>query len=819
MNIQDAIPPLAWRRRLDDTLENPGKPSRSFTPRIFLQLLPLIVRLWKQGQKEKKAGFDPINLFTPPQPGPIMGVPLGGIGCGSITRGWRGDFCRWALRPGTYSYDIVHADQFSLFVQRDGKPATSQVLNPGLPANAQLSIWKWNMPASCATYHALFPRAWTVYENPLPDLRLVCTQISPVIAGNYQESSYPAAVFHWKIENTGPEKARVGLMFTFQNGNGGANDYAGGHSNETFELNLPGSKIIGIKFHHHNRQKRVKTDQANSDGEYFEDPLTFAIAGLAAKGVEFSHFNCFKTNQDGKDIWDDFNDDGRLKNSSDKYISVEGEAIGAGLAATTTIEGGGSTEVIFSLAWDMPIVRSGYGSAYQRRYSFFFGKSGDAAPMIAAEALTNYRNWEEKIGRWQKPILEDEKLPAWYRTALFNELYYIVDGGTLWAYPLGQKITDAEKDVGHFAYLEGHEYPMFNTYDVHFYASFALLMNWPLLELSLQRDIARATLEEYPGLVKMLFDGRNGRRKIRGMVPHDLGWPHEDFWKKVNGYAVHDVNEWKDLNPKFVLQVYRDWIATGDGRFLRDCWPVVKEAIEKVKRFDVDEDGLIENSGFPDQTYDTWSVKGASAYTGGLWLACLAAAVEMAKKFGEDETAERFCQWLENGKKAYERKLWNGRYYNYDSSHSRQHDSIMADMLAGQWYARACGLKPISKEGHLRQALREIYLCNVQGFKAGRMGAVNGMQPNGKVDRTNMQSQEVWSGTSFALAANLMQEGLMEEAWRTAKGVVNTIFRKGYWFATPEAWDERGNYRSLAYMRPLCIWALQWAWQKLKFKK
>jgi hypothetical protein len=35
--------------------------------------------------------------------------------------------------------------------------------------------------------------------------------------------------------------------------------------------------------------------------------------------------------------------------------------------------------------------------------------------------------------------------------------------------------------------------------------------------------------------------------------------------------------------------------------------------------------------------------------------------------------------------------------------------------------------------------------------------------------------------------------------------------KKGYWFATPEAWDKNGNYRSLAYMRPLSIWAIQWA--------
>ena len=31
-----------------------------------------------------------------------------------------------------------------------------------------------------------------------------------------------------------------------------------------------------------------------------------------------------------------------------------------------------------------------------------------------------------------------------------------------------------------------------------------------------------------------------------------------------------------------------------------------------------------------------------------------------------------------------------GRYYNYEYSKSRYHNSIMADQMAGQWYLRAC---------------------------------------------------------------------------------------------------------------------------------
>lgn len=48
---------------------------------------------------------------------------------------------------------------------------------------------------------------------------------------------------------------------------------------------------------------------------------------------------------------------------------------------------------------------------------------------------------------------------------------------------------------------------MYNTYDVHFYASFALAMLWPKLELSLQRDIAHATLLEYEEIWQTLHSG------------------------------------------------------------------------------------------------------------------------------------------------------------------------------------------------------------------------------------------------------------------------------------------------------------------------
>lgn len=38
------------------------------------------------------------------------------------------------------------------------------------------------------------------------------------------------------------------------------------------------------------------------------------------------------------------------------------------------------------------------------------------------------------------------------------------------------------------------------------------------------------------------------------------------------------------------------------------------------------------------------------------------------------------------------------------------------------------------------------------------MGAVNGMQPHGVPDRSSVQSDEVWVGVVYALAATMIQE-------------------------------------------------------------
>jgi non-lysosomal glucosylceramidase len=146
------------------------------------------------------------------------------------------------------------ANQFSAFISREGGRKYSTVLHPGkpdLPKGTNISgigSWDWNLSGQKSTYHALYPRAWTVYDGePDPDLKIVCRQISPIIPHNYQESSYPAAVFTFTVTNSGNTAADVTLLFTWANSVGGKSELTGYHSNSSM---IEKDGVHGILLHH-----------------------------------------------------------------------------------------------------------------------------------------------------------------------------------------------------------------------------------------------------------------------------------------------------------------------------------------------------------------------------------------------------------------------------------------------------------------------------------------------------------------------------------------------------------------------------------------
>ena len=98
-------------------------------------------------------------------------------------------------------------------------------------------------------------------------------------------------------------------------------------------------------------------------------------------------------------------------------------------------------------------------------------------------------------------------------------------------------------------------------------------------------------------------------------------------------------------------------------------------------------------------------------------------------------------------------------------------DSVMADQLAGQWYADADGpRRPASPDDRVdARAAHDPRAQRRAASADGRMGAVNGMRPDGTVDTSSEQSRpRSGSGRRYALAAFMLGRGLADEGWETA---------------------------------------------------
>jgi non-lysosomal glucosylceramidase len=776
----DEIPKTAWRRPLGQPLSNPGV---------------------------RKNGRDIDDGYW-------QGAPVGGFGSGTFSRTYRGDFARWHIKSGVHKYAPVSANQFAMFQQVAGEPAgTAQVLMTDHPRNGELSSWQWDYPVGAGEYAALFPKSWYDYKWDKFPAHVVLEQFSPILPDNYKESSYPVAVYRWHAENPTNKVVTVSVLLSWTNMGGWFRTYTHdfqGALNQGNQNHFRKDSVTSTE-----TMKGVVFDRSRADGAQSEWDGEFSIAALESPGVEVTYQTEFLADGDGKAVWVPFSKDGRLADSDTSWVSAS-EKLGGAIAIRFTLQPGEKKVVPMVIAWDFPVVEFGQGRKWNRRYTDFYGTSGNNSWSIARDGLLHAADWSDAIDAWQSPYIKDESKPAWYRGMLFNELYVLTDGGTFW----GRQVNSDRTLPATFALLECFDYAYYGTLDVRFYASMPLLKFWPTIDKQVLREFAQTVPREYPELGLWVWKTQQTgtpvlhKRKKIGAVPHDLGVPEGDPFITVNEPGWQDTNDWKDLNSKFVLMVYRDYVLTGksDKAFLREMWPAVQSAMSYLRQFDHG-GGIPENSGYPDQTYDSWVVRGVSAYCGGLWLAALRASEEAGRALGETQAVDEYHNLFQKAQKTYIDKLWNGEYFRYDME-SEYRDSIQADQLAGQWYANMTGLGDLVPREMQISALKKIFANNVMKFGNGEMGAANGMTANGAIIRDNEQAQEVWVGTSFGLASLLLSEGLKDEAYRTAWGIHHVIYEsKGYWFRTPEAWDDTGNFRASMYMRPAAVWAMEMSGQ------
>ncbi len=413
--------------------------------------------------------------------GPWHGMPLGGFGAGCIGRSPRGDFNLWHIDGGEHIFRTLPACQFSIYEEANHQ-RRAFALSTQPPEDKSLASWNWypasvnDRDRSTGTYHALYPRSWFVYQNVF-QAELTCEQFSPIWAGNYQETSYPVAIFEWTAHNPTDAPITLSIMLTWQN-------TVGWFTNQSKEPEVivrdDGSPVyqyqpkwgesagncnILVEDFHRLGCLLTKLDIGD---EVEEGQGQWAIATVTNPSVEVYYHTRWNPAGTGEELWNTFSLDGSLPDAQDETPVTIGQQLGAAIAVRFTIRPGKTRQIPFILAWDFPVTEFFRNVKYYRRYTDFFGRNGKGAWGMIRTALKHYETWREQINEWQQPILKRPDLPDWFKMALFNELYNLSSGGSLWT-------AATEKDPkGQFAILECLDYRWYESLDVRLYGSFGL---------------------------------------------------------------------------------------------------------------------------------------------------------------------------------------------------------------------------------------------------------------------------------------------------------------------------------------------------------
>ncbi|MFP4055308.1 MAG: GH116 family glycosyl-hydrolase [Candidatus Brocadiia bacterium] len=694
------------------------------------------------------------------------GIPVGGIGAGSIMVNAGGSFGPWHFRAGSPEEERRLAGAAFHFYE---KPEGGQGRATTLTASRQMPAWA-ALPPNSGFYHALYPKGWFTYRCFAADLSLKF--FSPVIRGNVRETSLPVALFLFEVANPGEEPLEVGLLFSFPNAAGHTGDLRSGFANSVHSD--PEAKVAAVVL-----------DARYEHNDPVAEDTEWCIAVRAEGEGEVSHVSSWNAMANGGDLLREFAADGRLP---DRALDATQSA--AAVAFTVRLAPGATASVPFVLSWDFPRARAG-SSLWWRRYTEHAGREGDNAFPIAREALLEHAAWEAAIDAWTRPILDEEAYPEWLKQAALNELYFMSHGGVLWE---AGCITEPREFKG--LHSEDHKYFALASSAQPYCEPLHLrrpLRLWPAIE----RDV----LVAYADFIL----------EAPGAAVHDLGTPADNplfaynAWPDLPADAV-------DLPALFILQAHGYYRATGDRAFLDQVWPACKKCYQALRS--ASDGGLPRHRG-DDTVAAPCPVQGVSLLCGGLHVAALE-ALEALAAVRQDPLAADLARLVPQARRSLDQQLWRPQAGHYATdTGSEQPDDLAAFALVPVGYAQAQGLPPILPQERLRQHLHQVFLHCVKplrdytGDGVGDVGAMNVAGPEGAPPRGG-RAREVSVATTYGLAATMYRVGLaagdeelMARALKTAHGAYYQTWSvapdKPVWaFNTPQAWNAQNPARARA---------------------
>lgn len=715
---------------------------------------------------------------------------LGGIGTGNVSIGARGELRDWELfnRPG--KGNSLPCTFNCLRIRPEGGEPLIRILEARIrPPYSGPNGWRLGsneFPGEMGGIPRFADSEMTI-EYPFINIRLIDESLpvhvsleafTPFIPLDSVSSAYPGAFFRYRVKNITHKPLEVTVVSTLLNVVG-------------FNGLMPAMEQFSQNRNLYRQNREIKGLFMDKRDQDQQDVNYGSLALLTDQEVSCKPEWIRGEWWDGvQEFWDDLYKDGDLESANSRGIGSDMKApdltIGS-LAVKQRILPGEEQEFRLVLAWYFPNRSRGWWAAddcgiIRNHYATVFSSAWDAGLQLLRNFTYLYAGSKKFSTAMREcsipPVLRDAALRN--LTVLRSPTCFRLEDGTF----LGWEGCLDRTGSCHGTCTHVYNYAQ----------SIASL--FPDLEQSCRRT---EFLQETDSTGAMAF---------RSQTP--FGWPRSGFVPAIDGQFGT------------IVRLYREWALSGDTDLIQELWPGAKRALDfGLNYWDPDGDGLPEAKQH--NTYDI-EFYGPNPLGAIMMMAALAAGIRIAEHLG-DEVASVWQERLDRTKENII-KLFNGQYFYQivdDSKYKYQPGSgCLTDQLMGQYMADNAGLGDLLSADMIRSALQSIIRYNFierfSDFTAlhrtyalnDESGLVLCTWPDGSRPPMPMPySDEVWSGSEYAVAAMLLRRGEIEKACKIVQAIDE---RHDGHKRNPFNEAECGHH----YARSMASWSLIDAWSGRK---
>lgn len=568
-----------------------------------------------------------------------IALPLGGIGTGTVSLGGRGELRDWEImnKPGKGFSTITDGNQapfFAIFVQQGMQaPQTKALLGPlhtseymhyeGRPVNHH------GLPRfSTASFDAAYPFGRVNLSDDHLPVRVQIKGFNPLIPGDVTPSSLPLAVLIYEVTNQTAAPLTVAVCGTLRN--------FIGIDGSKVSKNWKGDLIYGGAKKNQNTYRREQALQGiymYSDEVDGQDPAWGTLALSTAESGEVS-WRRSSTPNDWEnailDFWDDFSADGSL---TDKTVLVDDNPM-ASLAVKKNIPPFGKATFTFYFTWHFPNRLD-----WNRAWTF-----GYLGARVGNHYTTVYKDAWEVITRTlpELPRLTEET-KKFVHAFISSDLPVVVKEAALFNLSTLRSQTVFRLPSGHLLGWEG-------TMDEagSCYGSCTHVWNYENATPFLFGELARSMRE-----VEMVYG-----TQADGKMINRVNLPLES-----NATIEHVAAA--DGQMGSIMRFYREWMLSGDQRWLQKHWPKVKSAMAYAWTpggWDSNADGVQEGRQHNTMDVDYFGPNPQMQFW---YFGALKASAAMARAMGDASFASKCDQILVAGSAWVDAHLFNGEYYEH----------------------------------------------------------------------------------------------------------------------------------------------------------